>query len=139
MCRGRFCVHRRSRGNGKRVDASASSRGRQQRSSSMHTTQSSAARGPQGRTIEAQVAEGEPSSDDSDGSAHHLEFDPAFPDLPASVPLTYTLSMKACLSEKPSERPSFAQVLTLLADMRQEVGGGHYINSEGRVQVRLQL
>lgn len=35
---------------------------------------------------------------------------PAFPDLPSSVPLTYTLVMHACLSAAPAERPTFAQV-----------------------------
>lgn len=33
-----------------------------------------------------------------------------FPDLPSSVPLTYVLAMHACLSSKPGERPTFAQV-----------------------------
>lgn len=64
--------------------------------------------------------------------AHH----PAFPDLPASVPLTYTLSMHACLSERPTERPSFAQVATLLRDVVVEVSDGCYVNSHARVQVR---
>ena len=35
---------------------------------------------------------------------------PAFPSLPSSVPLTYTLAMHACLSAVPAERPTFAQV-----------------------------
>lgn len=34
---------------------------------------------------------------------------PDFPDLPSSVPLTFTLTMHACLSLTPSERPSFQQ------------------------------
>lgn len=42
----------------------------------------------------------------------HLEYvvHPAFPELPATVPLTFTLTMHACLSLTPSERPSFEQV-----------------------------
>lgn len=35
---------------------------------------------------------------------------PEFPDLPSAVPLTFTLTMHACLSLTPSERPSFRQV-----------------------------
>lgn len=58
-----------------------------------------------------------------------------FPDLPASVPLTFTLTMKACLSELPRERPSFGQILSLFDDVLTEVNEGHYLNSAGRVQV----
>eukprot|EP00892_Ulva_mutabilis_P012781 jgi/Ulvmu1/9876/UM057_0031.1 len=61
---------------------------------------------------------------------------PAFPDLPASVPLTYTLSMHACLSQRPTERPTFAQVSTLLRDVAMEVADGRYVNSDARVQGR---
>lgn len=68
-----------------------------------------------------------------------LAYHPTFPDLPASVPLTYTLSMHACLSERPTERPSFAQVATLLRDVAVEVSDGCYVNSHARVQVRLPL
>ena len=38
----------------------------------------------------------------------------AFPEMPPSVPLTYTLTVHACLSATPSERPSISQVLPLL-------------------------
>eukprot|EP00892_Ulva_mutabilis_P009198 jgi/Ulvmu1/6650/UM003_0288.1 len=54
-----------------------------------------------------------------------------FPNVPASVPLTYTLTMKACLSERPEERPRFKQVTTLLSDAALEVASGEYVNSEG--------
>lgn len=63
------------------------------------------------------------------------EVDPAFPALPASVPLTYALTMEACLSPTPEERPAFAQVLTLLADVDAEIALGEYVNAAGRVQV----
>ena len=59
-----------------------------------------------------------------------------FPNLPASVPLTYTLTMKACLSERPEERPRFKQVSTLLSDAALEVANGEYVNSDGAATVR---
>jgi hypothetical protein len=65
-----------------------------------------------------------------------LVLHPLFPNLPSSVPLTYTLTMEACLSSAPEERPSFQQLLTLLADVQYEVALGKYINTVGRVQVR---
>ena len=61
---------------------------------------------------------------------------PRFPNLPGSVPLTYTLTLEACLSSAPEERPSFAQILTLLEDVQHEVSLGEYINTVGRVQAR---
>jgi hypothetical protein len=62
---------------------------------------------------------------------------PEYPYLPAAVPLTYTLTMKACLSERPEDRPSFSSILVLLEDLLQEVAQGYYINSMGQRQVRL--
>lgn len=59
----------------------------------------------------------------------------SFPDLPSSVPLTFTLTMKACLCEQPCERPSFGQILSLFDDVLTEVNEGHYLNSAGRIQV----
>lgn len=35
---------------------------------------------------------------------------PAFPELPEAAPLTYTLTMHACLSISPADRPTFVQV-----------------------------
>jgi hypothetical protein len=64
---------------------------------------------------------------------------PDFPNLPASVPLTYVLSMKACLGGEPRERPSFTELATLLEDCSTEVLSGEYINSEGNVWVRARL
>lgn len=64
---------------------------------------------------------------------------PDFPDLPVSVPLTYTLAMKACLSRDPAERPTFPQLQVIIADLEDEVARGHYINGNGRAQVRLLL
>jgi len=64
------------------------------------------------------------------------EIHPEFPLLDACVPLTYTLTMKACLSHKYTERPSFAQVLQLLNDVQVEVSKGRYMDGTGSVQVR---
>lgn len=57
-----------------------------------------------------------PHSDCSEDSMVEVEYvmNPAFPNLPSSVPLTYTLTMHACLSAVPSERPTFAQVRSFL-------------------------
>ena len=60
----------------------------------------------------------------------------SYPDVPPAVPLLYVLTMKACLSDQPEERPTFADLLTLLADMEAEVATGAYINSEGDAVVR---
>ena len=51
-------------------------------------------------------------SEYSEGNLVEVEYvmHPAFPNLPSSVPLTYTLAMHACLSAVPTERPTFAQV-----------------------------
>ena len=61
---------------------------------------------------------------------------PDFPRVPASVPLTYTLTMVACLSERPEDRPSFSQAIDVLADVVGEVQRGAYINSDGVTLVR---
>eukprot|EP00892_Ulva_mutabilis_P011154 jgi/Ulvmu1/8410/UM042_0117.1 len=60
--------------------------------------------------------------------------DPHFPHLPASVPLTFTLTMTACLSERPADRPTFAQICTIFGDLCSEVARGYYINSAGMLQ-----
>ena len=44
--------------------------------------------------------------------------------------------MQAALSEHAQERPSFADVVTLLTDNMAEVARGAYINSEGARVVR---
>lgn len=61
---------------------------------------------------------------------------PDFPYLPASVPLTFTLTMKACLSERPEDRPSFGHITVLLQDLLHEVAQGSFINSLGKPEVR---
>jgi hypothetical protein len=61
---------------------------------------------------------------------------PDYPHLPDSVPMTYTLAMKACLSESPKDRPTFAQMQTLLGDLEEEVASGQYVNSAGALVVR---
>lgn len=67
--------------------------------------------------------------------ASPLQRNPQFPNLPTTVPLTYTLTMQACLSERRAERPTFAQITTILADLSSEVARGNYINSLGHIQV----
>lgn len=59
-----------------------------------------------------------------------------FPELPTVVPLTFTLTMHACLSRLPEERPTFSQIITLFKDMRQELSSGKYIGSLGQSEVR---
>ena len=55
--------------------------------------------------------EAESSDDNSDGMIEvEYVMNPQFPDMPSSVPLTYTLAMHACLSTALSERPTFGQV-----------------------------
>lgn len=71
---------------------------------------------------------------DSHGRDQGFRTHPLFPSLPSSVPLTYTLTLKACLSEKPSERPSFEQLLSILDDMVGEVATGVYLNARGHPQ-----
>jgi hypothetical protein len=51
--------------------------------------------------------------------------------------MTYTLAMKASLSQTPKQRPSFVQLLTILKDLTAEVGAGSYLNSRGSQVVRL--
>lgn len=58
-----------------------------------------------GKKVEAS-ADNESDGDDTGDFVLH----PQFPEMPASVPLTYTLAMHACLSAAPEERPTFEQV-----------------------------
>lgn len=62
--------------------------------------------------------------------------DALFPDLPGSVPMTYTLTVKACTSAVLEDRPSFKQIWRILTDLEHEVATGTYINSNGFPQVR---
>lgn len=68
-------------------------------------------------------------------SRTEFRWNPDFPTLSRAAPLTYTLTMKACLSAEAAERPTFAQVRTLLQDMQRELSRGRYIDSDGLVQV----
>lgn len=67
---------------------------------------------------------------------HSVKLNPRFPRLPSVTPLTFTLTMKACLSDTASERPTASQLRTLIADMRHEVAQGSYICTEGCARVR---
>lgn len=62
-----------------------------------------------------------------------------FPNIPSSVALTYTLLVKACLSDTPADRPTFTQILQILCDAEQEVASGSYIDSVGNVQASAAL
>eukprot|EP00892_Ulva_mutabilis_P000885 jgi/Ulvmu1/10798/UM069_0033.1 len=72
--------------------------------------------------------------DGGDGGRAELELNPAFPTVPASVPLTFALTMQACLAPAPTDRPAFEQVLTLLRDCEAEVAVGEYVNAAGYIQ-----
>lgn len=79
-----------------------------------------------------------PADNADKGGSHAVRYErhPSYPRLPTSVPLTYTLTMTACLSERPKDRPTFSHLLVILEDLVQEVAGGTYINSDGNPQVR---
>jgi hypothetical protein len=66
-----------------------------------------------------------------------LVLHPAFPRLPSSVPLAYTLTMTYCLAHAPAVRPTFAQIETLFSEMVAEVKEGHYVDSVGKLQVSI--
>lgn len=65
----------------------------------------------------------------------NVKLNPRFPWLPKETPLTYTLTMKACLSRTASERPTASQLRTLISDMRREVSQGRYVCTEGSIMV----
>ena len=60
---------------------------------------------------------------------------PDYPVLRPVVPLTYSLTMKACLRQHAMERPTFDQILELLRDVVKEVARGRYLDGDGRLQV----
>jgi hypothetical protein len=64
------------------------------------------------------------------------EIHPKFPRLHALVPLTYALTMQACLADDPDARPTFGEVLTLLEGVAVDVAAGSYVDSRGHQQVR---
>lgn len=70
-----------------------------------------------------------------DTSDSDLSHHPDYPSLPAAVPLTYTLVMRACLSQDPAERPSFGHLVSMLEDLKTEVESGSYVDSTGGMQV----
>lgn len=72
------------------------------------------------------------------GSHRSTEYDvhPDYPVLRPAVPLTYSLTMKACLRQHAMERPTFDQILELLRDVVKEVARGRYLDGDGRLQVR---
>ena len=64
---------------------------------------------------------------------------PDFPSLPTTAPLTYALAMRACLSEVPSERPSFTTLVELLSNASDEIASGSYVGCDGLLTVRPML
>lgn len=78
------------------------------------------------------------SSDSSDGdsdASRRCQRHPLFPRLHPLVPLTYVLTMRACLADDPDARPTFDEVATLLENVAIEVAGGIYVDSTGHRQV----
>lgn len=72
------------------------------------------------------------------GSIRATEYDvhPEYPTLRDNIPLTYALTMKACLRQHAMERPTFDQILELLDDVSAEVRRGKYLDGDGRARVR---
>lgn len=70
---------------------------------------------------------------------HFGEYDinPSYPNLAPYVPLTYALTLHACLRDHHRERPTFAQVIALLEGVQQEVASGEYVDLSGAKRVRL--
>ena len=52
------------------------------------------------------------------------------------MPLTYALTLHACLRDHHRERPTFAQVIALLEGVMQEVATGEYVDLAGEQRVR---
>lgn len=71
------------------------------------------------------------------GAAGSYTLSPAFPGLPSSVPLAYSLALRACLHPEPLERPTFTQLSKVLTEVVSEVAEGVYVNSKGLLQVCL--
>ena len=69
--------------------------------------------GPDADGPEAIAAGGDMDTSGSGDATFALN--PLFPEMPASVPLTYTLIVHACLRAVPEDRPTFEQVRPKLA------------------------
>jgi hypothetical protein len=72
---------------------------------------------------------------------HFGEYDinPSYPNLAPYVPLTYALTLHACLRDHHRERPTFAQVIALLEGVQQEVASGEYVDLSGAKRVCVPL
>eukprot|EP00892_Ulva_mutabilis_P005445 jgi/Ulvmu1/3272/UM151_0020.1 len=68
------------------------------------------------------------------GRSTEYDVHPDYPVLRPAVPLTYSLTMKACLRQHAMERPTFDQILELLRDVVKEVARGRYLDGDGRLQ-----
>jgi hypothetical protein len=80
----------------------------------------------------------EDNPDDPDGHMGEYDVNPDYPNLEQFVPLTYALTMHACLRENHRERPMFEQIIELLDDVHREVASGEYIDVSGSQRVRFQ-
>jgi hypothetical protein len=88
------------------------------------------------KSLDTKHSQGDARYDDDDYVTVDFVMHAGFPELPVSVPLTFTLTMYACLSRLPEERPTFSQILTLFNDLDEELSTGRYINSVGQLEVR---
>jgi serine/threonine protein kinase len=63
------------------------------------------------------------------------DINPGYPNLDPVTPLTYALTLHACLRDHHRERPTFEQVISLLEDVQREVASGQYDDLNGGVRV----
>lgn len=73
---------------------------------------------------------------DPDAALGEYDVNPDYPNLAQFVPLTFALTMHACLREHHRERPTFEQIIELLDDVHREVASGEYIDVSGAKRVR---
>ena len=65
------------------------------------------------------------------------DINPSYPNLDSVTPLTYALTLHACLRDHYRERPTFEQVIDLLEGVQREVMFGEYTDLGGGLRVRI--